>query len=113
MAFLRILNNFMNAYAFFFNCFEVHYRFNILCLCIFCGALVAQSVECLALDFCLSLDLMVHEIEPHVGLCVDGAEPAWDSVSASLSLLLPYSLALSPSQNKSLKLFKKSNKKKF
>ena len=29
-------------------------------------------------------DLAVHEIEPHIRLCADSAEPAWESPSPSL-----------------------------
>ena len=46
---------------------------------------MAQLVECRA--------FMVREIEPHIGLCADGAEPAWDSLSLSLSLSAPSPLA--------------------
>ena len=49
------------------------------------GHLVALSVECLTLDFGSGHDLTVHEFEPRVGLCADGAEPAWDSLSPYLS----------------------------
>ena len=34
-------------------------------------------------------DLMVHGIKPCIGLCADRVEPAWDSLSPSLSLPLP------------------------
>ena len=47
--------------------------------------------------------LMVYEFEPHVRLCTDNAEPAWDSLSICLcpSLLVHVlSLSLSLSQNK-------------
>ena len=40
----------------------------------------------LGVDFSSGHDLTVHEFKPHVGLCVDSAEPAWDSLSLSLSL---------------------------
>ena len=47
---------------------------------------MAQSVECPTLDFGLGLDITVfHGMEPHVGLCTDSVEPAWDSVSSPLS----------------------------
>ena len=49
---------------------------------------VAQSVNGLTLDFSSGRDLTVREIEPHVRLCADSAEPAWDSLSLSLSLPL-------------------------
>ena len=55
------------------------------------GAWVPQVVKHLALDVGLGHDLVVHGIEPHVGLCADRMEPAWDS--------LPLSLPLSLSQN--------------
>ena len=41
------------------------------------------------LDFSSGHDLVVGEIEPLVGLCPDSVEPAWDSLSPSLSLSLP------------------------
>ena len=37
-------------------------------------------------DFGSGHDLAVHELEPHTGLWADSAEPAWDSLSPSLSL---------------------------
>ena len=57
------------------------------------GAGVAQSVECLTLDFGSGHDLTAHEFKPCVGLCTDSMEPAWDflsplSASFSLSLFL-------------------------
>ena len=53
---------------------------------------MAQSVKRLTLDFGSGHDLMVCEIERHVGLCADSSEPAWHSLS--LPLLCP-SLRLS------------------
>ena len=48
---------------------------------------MAQSVKPPTLGLAqLAHDLTVGEIEPHVGLCADSAEPAWDSFSPSLSL---------------------------
>ena len=68
------------------------------------GAGVAQLVKCLTLDFSSGHDLTVCEMEPHIGLCADSAEPAWDSLSPSLSapplLMLVLSRSLSLSQNK-------------
>ena len=49
------------------------------------GAWVAQSVEGLTLDFGSGHDLIFCEIEPHMRLCADSLEPAWDSLSSSLS----------------------------
>ena len=45
---------------------------------------MSQSVKHLTLDFGLGHDLMVHETEPHVRLCADSMEPAWDSLTPSL-----------------------------
>ena len=49
------------------------------------AAWVAQWVEHPTLDFGSGHDLTVHGIEPQVGLHADNREPAWDSVSASVS----------------------------
>ena len=57
---------------------------------------MAQPVKDSTLDFGLDHDLSVGEFKAHVRLCADGAEPAWDFLSPSLSLPLPHSL----SQNK-------------
>ena len=55
---------------------------------------MAQSVKHPTPDFGSGHDLTVYEFEPQVGLCAD-TEPAWDSLSLSLSLCpLP---SLSPS----------------
>ena len=61
-------------------------------------AWVAQLVKHLTLDFGSGHDLRVHEIEPHIRLCTDSTEPAWDSLSLSLCPSPAYSLSLS--QNK-------------
>ena len=50
---------------------------------------MAQQVKCPTLDLGSGHDLTVHELEPHVGLCADSAESAWNSLSASLSAPLP------------------------
>ena len=42
----------------------------------FWGACVAQLVRRPSFDFGSGHDLIVHELEPHVGLCAGGAEPA-------------------------------------
>ena len=49
-------------------------------------------VKHLTLDFGSSHDLMIRGFEPHFGLCSDGMEPAWDSLTLSLP---PPLLALS------------------
>ena len=51
---------------------------------------MAYSVKHLTLDFGSGHDLVVHGLEPHVGLCADSVEASWDSLS-------PVSLALGPS----------------
>ena len=48
---------------------------------------VGQSMEHLTLDFSSGHDFRVREMEPHMGLCADSAEPAWNSLSQSLSAL--------------------------
>ena len=55
------------------------------------GAWVAQLVEHLTLDLGSGHDLTVREIKPHVGLCTDSMEAAWDSVCLSVSL--PHALS--------------------
>ena len=40
-------------------------------------------------------DLTVHGFEPHIRLCADIAEPAWESLSFSLSALPLLVLSLS------------------
>ena len=63
---------------------------------------VAESVECLTLDLDSGHDLAVREFKPHIRLCADRADPAWDSLSLPLSLsappLLVCSLSLSLSK---------------
>ena len=44
---------------------------------------MAQLVKCPTLDFDSGCDLTVSEFEPHVGLCADSIETAWDSVCLS------------------------------
>ena len=46
---------------------------------------MAQLVERPTLGFHSGHDLTVLEFEPCVGLSTDGAEPAWDPLSPSLS----------------------------
>ena len=46
---------------------------------------MAQLVKHLIPDFGSSRDLTVGGFEPHIGLCADSKEPAWDSLSPSLS----------------------------
>ena len=60
---------------------------------------MAQSVKHPTLDFGSGHDLTVGEFKPPVGLCTDSAEPAGDSLSASLSA--PPSLTF-VSQNKEI-----------
>ena len=46
---------------------------------------MAQSGERPTLDLGSGRDLTVREFRPHIGLCADSAEPAWDSLSSNLS----------------------------
>ena len=64
------------------------------------GTWVAQSVECPTLDFGSGRDLTVCESEPHVRLYASSTEPAWDSLSPSLSLSAPPLITLSLKINK-------------
>ena len=61
----------------------------------FWGAWMIQSVKYPTVDLSSGHDLTVHGIEPHIGLCTDTAEPAWDSLSPSLSAPPLFSLSLS------------------
>ena len=62
---------------------------------------MAQSVKHLTIGFGSGHDLTVCEFEPHIRVRADSAEPAWDSLSPSLSALdHVLSLSLSLSQNK-------------
>ena len=56
---------------------------------------MAQLVERPTLDFGSGHDLVVRGTEPFIGLCPDGVEPAWDSLSPSLSVPLLLMLSLS------------------
>ena len=47
---------------------------------------MAQLVKRPPLDFGSGHYLTVHGIKPHIGLCADSEEPAWDSLSLSLPL---------------------------
>ena len=67
---------------------------------------MAQSIKRPTLVFSSGHDLMVHEIEPHVGFCTGGTKPTWDSLFPSHSAPSPFvcvhahALSLSLSQNK-------------
>ena len=63
---------------------------------------MAHLVKRPALDFGSGHDLTFCEIKPHIRLLADHSEPAWDSLSPSLSA--PPLLLLSLSQNKFLKI---------
>ena len=62
------------------------------------GAWVAQSVERPTLGLGSGHHLMVRGFKPHIGLRADSVEPAWDSLSPSLSV--PPRLTLSVSLSK-------------
>ena len=55
---------------------------------------MAQLVMCPTLDLVSGHDLMVCEFEPHMGLCAESVEPAWDSLSASPLLAHSHSLKI-------------------
>ena len=55
---------------------------------------MAQLVKRPTLDFGSGHSLTVHEFEPHIRLCADSMEPAYDPLSLSLSLFLSLSLSL-------------------
>ena len=56
------------------------------------GVHEAQSVKRPALDFGSGHGLTVGEFEPHIWLCPDSTEPAWDALSLSFPLSLPLSV---------------------
>ena len=70
------------------------------------GACVALSVKRPPLDLNSGHDLRVSGFEPHIRLCADGTEPAWDSLSPSLSAPTP--LVLSKQIN--FKILRNKNK---
>ena len=45
------------------------------------GAWIAQLVRHPTIDFSSGHELTVREFQPHVGLCADSVESAWDSLS--------------------------------
>ena len=55
---------------------------------------LAQPVKHPTLGFGSGYDLMVRDTEPRIKLRTDSVEPAWDSLSSSLSAPLPHSLSL-------------------
>ena len=59
------------------------------------GACVAQSVKRPTLGFSSGHELTVCELKSHIRLSADSTEPAWDSLSSSLSLPLSFLLSLS------------------
>ena len=69
---------------------------------------MARSVQCPALDCGSGHDLIVGGFELHIGLCADGAEPAWDSVSLSLCPSPPRVCSLSVSLSLKINKLRKS-----
>ena len=69
------------------------------------GARVAQSVKYLTVDLSSGHDLKACEFKPCTGLCANGMESAWDSVSSSLCPSPAY--ALSHSLSKQINKLKK------
>ena len=53
------------------------------------GACMAQLAKCPILDFSSGHDLTVCDIEPHISLCANGGEPAWNFLSQSPFLPAP------------------------
>ena len=49
------------------------------------GTCVAQSLKHLILDFSSGHDLTVRGVKPRIGVCTNSVEPAWYSLSPSLS----------------------------
>ena len=70
---------------------------------------MAQSVKHPTLDFGSGHDLMVRELEPHIGLGADRAETAWDSLSLCSSPTCGLSLSLSQKKKKSQRKRKMKN----
>ena len=66
---------------------------------------MAQLVKRPTLDFTLGVDVTVREFEPRIRLCAESVEPAWDSLSPSLSA--PTLLALLSKQVNLKKIFLK------
>ena len=64
------------------------------------GAWVAQSVKRLTLDLSSGHNLMVRAFKPHIGLCADSMESAWDALSLSLCPSPACTCAFSLFQNK-------------
>ena len=58
------------------------------------GAWIAQPGERLTLDFGSGHNLTAHGFKPHIGLCADNAESAWDSLPLCPFLACALSLSL-------------------
>ena len=80
-------------------CLIILIIFPFLKLYKFGGTWVAQLVKRPTQDFGSGHDLIVHEFEPHIRLCADSMEPAWNSFSPP-SLHPPLVQAHSFSQHK-------------
>ena len=61
---------------------------------------MAESVKCRLLILAQAIISWLAEFEPCIGLCADSMEPAWDSLSPSLSSPPLLSLSLSLKINK-------------
>ena len=60
----------------------------------------------LSVRLLISAQVMIswfREFEPCIGLCVDSGEPAWDSLSPHLSLLLPLLCSLSQKKKETVR----------
>ena len=67
---------------------------------------MAQLVKLLILDCSSDHHPTVCEFEPHIGLHAASTEPAWDSLSLSLSVPFPPDISISFSQNKLMNIKK-------
>ena len=87
----------MESYAVVYKFHSDDLKETLQIICYGRGMWVAQSIERPALGFSSGHDLTVHEFKPRVGPHTDSAEPAWNSVSPSLSLplSLPFLFSLS------------------
>ena len=67
--------------------YKNQYLFLLKVGCMFGGARVAQSVKPQTVDLSSGHNLTICEFEPHIRVCADSVEPAWNSLPPSLSAL--------------------------
>ena len=61
---------------------------------------MVSQLSILSLDLGSGHDVTVDEFKPHIGLCIGGAESAWDSLPLPRLCVHACSLSLSPKINK-------------